>query len=72
MSKINTASSADQPTRTTTALLANYFEITITDGIWCPECGDTIRAIDAEALDEQAVRLVCKCGHLVLHCRPRT
>jgi len=53
-----------------TALLANAFDITIAGGLWCPECGDTIRAIDAEALNGAATRLVCKCGHLILHYRP--
>jgi hypothetical protein len=61
-----------QPARPTTSLLANDFEISIAGGIWCPECGDNIRACDAEALDDGAMRLVCKCGHLVLHYRPRT
>jgi hypothetical protein len=60
-----------QRAQPTTATLANNFEITIAGGMWCGECGDDIRAIDAEALDDQAMRLVCECGDLVLHYRPR-
>jgi hypothetical protein len=52
--------------RPTVTRLSNGFEFTITAGCWCPECGETIRAIDAEALDGDAMRLVCRCGHLFL------
>lgn len=54
------------PPRSTRSRLSNRFEITVTDGMWCPWCGETIRAIDAEALDDEAMRLICRCGHLIL------
>jgi hypothetical protein len=53
--------------RATTSRLNNRFELTVTGGIWCPECGDDIRACDAEGLDDDGrMRLVCRCGHLIL------
>jgi hypothetical protein len=63
----NTNPQNSQPARPTTSRLSNRFEITVTGGCWCPECGETIRACDAEALDDDAMRLVCRCGHLILH-----
>jgi hypothetical protein len=61
----------DVQPRPQTARLNNNAEITITSGIWCPICGDDIRAIDAEPLDDDAVRLICECGHLILQHEPR-
>jgi hypothetical protein len=60
------AKSADQSLRPTTSKLSNRFEITVTGGIWCPECGDDVIACLAEALDDDgAMRHVCRCGHLI-------
>jgi hypothetical protein len=65
--KITTAKSADQSPRPTTSKLANGFEITVTGGIWCPQCGDDVAACLAEALDDNgAMRHVCGCGHVIL------
>jgi hypothetical protein len=64
--KTTTVESAEQSPRPTTTKLSNRFEFTMTDGCWCPECGEPLRAIDAEALDGAAMRLVCRCGHLIL------
>jgi hypothetical protein len=64
--KITTAKSADQSPRPTTSKLSNRFEITVTGGIWCPQCGDDVVACLAEALDDDgAMRHVCGCGHLI-------
>jgi hypothetical protein len=52
--------------RPTSSRLANRFEFTIASGIPCPWCDADIRASDAEALDDDAMRLVCRCGHLIL------
>jgi hypothetical protein len=51
--------------RPTSTRLANRFEFAIA-GLWCPRCGDTIRVIDAEPLDGDGMRLVCRCGQLIL------
>jgi hypothetical protein len=62
----NTAKIANQSApRPTTSRLSNHFEITVTAGCWCPECGENIRAYDAEALDDDGVRLICRCGQLI-------
>jgi hypothetical protein len=53
--------------RPTSTRLANRFEFAITEGLWCPWCGDTIRVVDAEPLDDDGMRLVCRCGQLILH-----
>jgi hypothetical protein len=59
--------------RPTSTLLSNGFEFAITGGMWCPHCGDDIRSVDAEALDgDGSMRLVCKCGHLVVEYGRRT
>jgi hypothetical protein len=49
-------------------LLSNGYEFTITTGCWCPQCGEDIRATDAEPLDDDgAMRQVCRnCGYLIL------
>jgi hypothetical protein len=60
-----------QPPRTTTLRLTNNAEITILDGMWCSWCGDSIRAVDAEPLENDAVRIICRCGHLVFKFEPR-
>jgi hypothetical protein len=51
--------------------LSNGYDFTIALGLWCPDCGDDIRSCDAEALDVHAVRLVCRCGQLILQVAPR-
>jgi hypothetical protein len=60
----------DQP-GAATARLSNNAEIMITDGCWCPWCGDSLRVTDAEPLAHDAVRLICRCGHLILQFEPR-
>lgn len=60
---------AVQP-RPMTHRLADGSEITLAAGMWCGECGDDLRAVDAELL-EPGVRLVCRCGHLIWHYDPR-
>jgi hypothetical protein len=57
--------------RATTSRLENGFRFTISDGLWCPWCGETIRSCDAESLEDDGARLVCRRGHLVLHYEPR-
>jgi hypothetical protein len=63
-------SSNVQP-RPQTVRFNNNAEFTITGGMWCPDCGDNIRAIDAEPLYDDAARLICPCGHLIWHYDPR-
>ena len=56
----------------TTVRLANDFEITIVGGILCAKCAGSLRACDAEAIDERAtMRLVCRhCGLLIFKYEP--
>ena len=51
--------------RPTSSRLSNKFEFTVTAGCWCPECGETLRACDAEPLEDDGVRLICRCGELI-------
>jgi hypothetical protein len=53
------------PPRPTPTKLVNGYEFTLADGFVC-QCGSPIRAIDAEALDGYDMRLLCRCGHLIL------
>lgn len=61
-----------QPARPTTSRLSNGYEFTLAGGYWCLECGTSLSAIYAEALDDDGgMRLVCReCGHLILQVRP--
>jgi hypothetical protein len=55
------------PPCSTTVRLANCLDFTMTEGLWCPDCGQDLRAIDAEVLDNDGgVRLICRdCGHQI-------
>jgi hypothetical protein len=55
-----------QPPRRQTLQLGNGVEMTITEGMFCPLCDGAIRVVDAEPLDHGDVRLICRCGYLVL------
>ena len=51
------------------SLLDNGFEVTLAGGYWCLECGQELRANDAEphGSAEAAMRLLCpECGTLIL------
>jgi len=66
MENIKVPRAIAQP-RTDVVKLLNKFEFAITTGLWCPQCGDDIRAVDAEPLDNDgSVRLICRCGHQLL------
>lgn len=60
-----------QPPRAKTRRLNNNAEITIAEGCRCSWCGDTLGANDAEPLEHDAVRLICRCGQLILLYEPR-
>jgi hypothetical protein len=51
--------------RPTTSRLNNGFNFTITEDMWCGWCGENIRSCDAEPIDD-GVRLICRCGRLIL------
>jgi hypothetical protein len=63
----NTAKFANQSApRPTTSRLNNGFHFTLIEGLWCSWCGENIRSCDAEPLDDDGMRLVCRCGTLIL------
>jgi hypothetical protein len=67
----NTAKFANQSAPSPTSVkLSNGFKFTMTAGCWCPECGESFRACDAEALDDDGVRLICHCGYLIFSYEP--
>jgi DNA-directed RNA polymerase subunit RPC12/RpoP len=65
---------AVQP-RPTSSILSNGFEVTLAGGYWCLDCGQTLRANDAElhGSDPKTMRLLCReCGSLILGYGPRS
>jgi hypothetical protein len=63
---IKTSQAILQP-HPTSVRLSNKFELVISSGMWCAWCGEDIRAYDAEPLDDDGgMRLICRCGHLIL------
>jgi hypothetical protein len=52
--------------RPTSTHLSNGNDVAVTEGLWCPWCGETIRACDTEALDAKGMRLICRCCGLLI------
>jgi len=55
--------------------LSNGFEVTLAGDYWCLDCGQTLRANEAElhGSDPKTMRLLCReCGSLILGYGPRS